>query len=211
MNSPLKFKYVFLLGDWWVHRPSQRERLWDHGEFWKARVEFGSNCCSDSSCKGKFLLALIVLELDIEQCDCTEDLPLLYKKINSASVLKTSDTIKSLQPSPPHTVFVGLFKMFCSYFLDDGDQFTLIQKVPFSFLCRLLIKMTIVSFLSLLCFLVDKPTFKRISGFSTVFLQSTWGNATYELRHERLLPWIKIILTQLTCLPLVVWIIKLIY
>lgn len=107
MNSFLKFKYVFLLGDWWVHRPSQRKRLWDHGEFWKARVEFGSNCCSDSSCKGKCLLALIALELDIEQCNCTEDLPLLNKRMNSASVLKTWDTIKGLQPSPPHTTFVG--------------------------------------------------------------------------------------------------------
>lgn len=55
------------------------------------------------------MLALIAFGFDVEQCNCTEDLSSYIKKVNSASVLKTWDTIKGLQPSPPHTGFVGLF------------------------------------------------------------------------------------------------------
>lgn len=72
-------------------------------------------------------------------------------------MLKSWSIINGLQLSSLPHIYVCLFKMACSYFLDDEDQFTVSQKIPCSFLCRLLVKMTIVSFLSL-CFLVGKQT-----------------------------------------------------
>lgn len=143
----------FALGNWWVHRTSQRKRLWDHGEFWKARIEFGSNCCSDSSCKGNLSLMLIAFVLDTltEQCGGTRICHSWIKKWIPQMCWKPGTQCKGCS-----TVVLILSKMACSYFFNDGDQITVIQKIACNFLCRLLVKMTIVSFLSLLCFLVDK-------------------------------------------------------
>lgn len=41
------------LGNRWVHRPGQREKLWNHGELWKAGAEHRSHCCCHCSCEGK--------------------------------------------------------------------------------------------------------------------------------------------------------------
>lgn len=78
--------------------------------FGRQGLNLAATAAVTAAVKVSFCLHKLLLRLDTEQCDSTEDLPLLYKKmINSATVLKTWDTIKGLQPSPPHTMFVGWF------------------------------------------------------------------------------------------------------